>query len=243
MLELQAYTVFLLLVSSVLACVPKVDFVQEIATNEQREISFPGTASEPSFSVRISAEGRMGTVAVLDGKGTEMQKLECPLLRDNPDATRQEMAAVREQFISKFVTADLDSDGHLDLAGVREFGAKWARYCVWLYDAAQHKFMRDFLAEQMELLTNLRALGNGQISSSHMGPTTSSIAVYRVVNADGTEPARQLVPLRSCLVELRANAAIQVIAQFEGERTVMRRRHVTEKDVGTILNQCAFGAL
>jgi len=243
MLEPKTPAFLLLLLGSVVTCVPKVDCVQQIITSETRELSVPVAAGQPSFSVRISAEGQTGTVAVLDEKGAEVQKLACLLLRDHAEVTQEELAAVREQFVSHFVIADLDSDGHIDLAGVREFGANWARYCVWRYDKKQHKYSRDFLAEQMELLTNLRPLGGGQISSSHMGPTNSSIAVYRVVEADGTEPVRQLVPLRSCLVERRPNGAIQVVAQFKEGQTVVRRRGIAEKDVISALNECAVGGL
>jgi hypothetical protein len=60
------------------------------------------------------------------------------------------LAAVRGQFVAQFMITDMDFDGHADLAGVREFGAKWARYCVWLYDPKQHIYVKDLLAEQME---------------------------------------------------------------------------------------------
>jgi hypothetical protein len=44
----------------------------------------------------------------------------------------------------------LNFDGNPDLMGVREFGAKWRRYCVWLYDSRKKDFVKNFLA-QMEL--------------------------------------------------------------------------------------------
>lgn len=96
---------------------------------------------------------------------------------------------------------DFDFDHHPDLAGIREFGAKWARYCVWLYDPKQYIFVKDFLAEQLELLTSPKPLTGGHISSSHMGPANTWQAVYRVTGAEGSRPERQLVPVYSCLVE------------------------------------------
>ena len=102
-------------------------------------------------------------------------------------------------------------------------GRNLARYCVWLYDQKQHRYGKDFLAEQMESLRNLQPLGAGQISSSHMRPANSWIAVYRVVRADGSWPVRQLVPVRSCLVESTPDGekpTAIVITQFEGGQRI-----------------------
>ena len=79
-----------------------------------------------------------------------------PRLRDAAEATGEELAAVREQFVTHFVIADLDFAGHLDLTGIREFGAKWARYCAWLYDQKQHRYRKDFLAEQIPHMQSLQ---------------------------------------------------------------------------------------
>lgn len=185
-------------------------------------------------------------MAVRDEKGTEVQKLVCRLLPDAAEATVEELAAVRQQFVTHFVIADLDFDGHLDLAGIREFGAKWARYCVWLYDQKQHRYTKDFLAEQMELLTNLKPLGDSQISGSHIGPANSWIAVYRVVGSDGSWPVRQLVPVRSCLVESTLDGekpTALVTTQLEGEQTVVHRQHAAKMDVKSALDKCSLGAL
>jgi hypothetical protein len=174
---LPAKTSALLLLGWVAICSPV--FTQNRTARKPRELSIAGTDGQPSFSLRIWAEGQKGLVAVRDEKGTEVQKLVCPLLRDAAEATEEELAAVREQFVTHFMIADLDFDGHPDLAGIRESGAKWARYCVWLYDQKQYWYGKDFLAEQMESLRNLQPFGAGQISSSHMGPANSWIAVYR----------------------------------------------------------------
>jgi hypothetical protein len=112
------------------------------AAGKSRDLRIPGTAGQPSFFVRIWAEGQTGIVNVRDEKGRDVQKLVCPFLRDVGEAAPEELAAVREQFVAHFVIADLDFDGHADLAGIREFGAKWARYCVWLYDPKQHMYVK-----------------------------------------------------------------------------------------------------
>src|SRR5437879_6646444 len=116
----------LLLLGWVAICSPQPVFSQDTAASKPRELKIPGTDGQPSLSVRIWAEGQQGLVAVRDEKGTEVQKLVCRLLPDAADPKVEELAAVRKQFVTNFVIADLDFDGHLDLAGIRAFGAKWA---------------------------------------------------------------------------------------------------------------------
>ena len=171
---LPAKTSALLLLGWVAICSPV--FTQNRTASKPRELSIAGTDGQPSFSLRIwrrdkRALWRFGL------KWTELQKLVCPLLRDAAEATEEELAAVHEQFVTHFMIAGLDFDGHPDLAGIRESGAKWARYCVWLYDQKQHWYGKDFLAEQMESLRNPQPFEAGQISSSHMGRANSWIAV------------------------------------------------------------------
>ena len=141
---------------------------QKSGVGEGRKIKIPGVSGEPAIVLQISTEPNRGVVSVRDERGAEVQRLSCPLLGDNTAASEDELAAVQEQFLTQFLVRDLDSDGHPDLAGIREFGAKRARYCVWLYDPKQHFFVKDFLAEQMELMTNLEPLAGGQISTSHI---------------------------------------------------------------------------
>ena len=210
--------------------------------SKERQVKILGTGGEPSFVLKISAEGRRGVVSVRDEKGTEMQSLVCPLLRDNPAPTDSELAAVREQFIARFEAKDLDFDGHQDLLGIREFGAKWARYCVWLYDTRQHLFVRDFLAEQMELLANLEARGGGEIVASHPGPVNPWLAVYRIANANESGPPRQLVPAYSCLVETTADGSAPkavVTTRYEGGRAIVQRHEEVQRDMRSALERCS----
>ena len=217
---------------------------QQFDSSKTRELKIPSLKGEPSFSLQISAEGRKGVVAVRDEKGTEMQTLICPLLRDNIDVRQEELAAVREQFVTQFVVADFDSDGNLDLAGIREFGAKWARYCVWLYHPTQRTFIKDFLAEQMELLANLRPLVGGQISSSHLGPANNWMAVYQVADAKGGQPERQLVPLYSCSVDSTLDGekpTAIVTTHYESGRAIARRQEIAKMDIRAALDRCSSG--
>jgi hypothetical protein len=202
--------------------------------SKEREIKVPSVAGEPVVRLKISAEGRRGVVSVRNEGG--------PLLRDKAEATQEELAAVREQFVRQFVALDFDFDRHPDLAGIREFGAKWARYCVWLYDPKQHIFVKNFLAEQMELLTNLRSLEGGLVSSSQMGPTDAWQAVYRIVGAKGSRPEQQLVPVFSCLLETmpgRAQPTAVVMTRYEGGQAVVQRQEAVEMDMKAALGMCS----
>lgn len=160
---LPAKTSALLLLGWVAICSPV--FTQNRTASRPRELSIAGTDGQPSGLVAVRAE--------MDG----VAEAGMPLLRDAAEATEEELAAVHEQFVTHFMIAGLDFDGHPDLAGIRDSGAKWARYCVWLYDQKQHWYGKDFLAEQMESLRNPQPFEAGQISSSHMGRANSWIAV------------------------------------------------------------------
>jgi hypothetical protein len=210
--------------------------------SKAREINVPGGAGEPVVKLKISTEGRRGVVSVRNEGGTEVQSLGCPLLRDDAEATQEELATVREQFVSQFVVLDFDFDRHPDLAGIREFGAKWARYCVWLYDPKQHIFVKNFLGEQMELLTNLSPLEDGLVSSSSMGPTDAWRAVYRIVGAEGSRPERQLVPVFSCLLETTPGGEKPIavlITRYEGGQAVVERREAVKMDRKAALGLCS----
>jgi len=223
-------------------CAPKLASTQNIATNKPRELRLAGADGQPSLSLRIWAEGRRGVAIVADEKGRQVQELVCPLLPDVSEPTPEELAAVREQFVAHFLVKDLDFDGHPDLAGIREFGASWARYCVWLYDPKQHVYVKDFLARQMELLTNLSPLGGNRISSSHIEPASSWIIIYRVIGGDGSWPVRQLVPLRSCSVESVPQGekpTALVITQFDGGKAIVDRQELGIMNLGSALDKCS----
>jgi len=219
---------------------------QDLNAIKPREMKVPSVAGEPSLALKISAEGRWGVVSVRSEAGTEVQSLECPLLRDDNRATPEELAAVREQFVTQFVSTDFDFDHYPDLAGIREFGAKWAKYCVWLYDPSQHIFVRNFLAEQMELSTNLNSLGRGLVSSSQMGPANVWQAVYRITAAQGSRPERQLLPLSSCLLETTPGGekpTAVVMTRYESGQAVVQRQDAAKMDMKTAFSKCSSAEL
>jgi len=213
---------------------------QQSSASKEREIKV-SVAGEPAVTLKISALLRRGIVSVRNNAEAEVQSLECPLLRDDVEATEQELAAVREQFVTQFEARDLDSDGYPDLAGIREFGAKWARYCVWLYDPRQHVFVKNFLAEQMELLTNLTSSDGALVSSSGIGPTNPWQAVYQITGAKGSRPERQLVPLFSCLLETTPSGdkpSAVVTTRYNNGRAVVARQDATRMSMKEALSKC-----
>jgi hypothetical protein len=240
MLQLKARVLLLLAWGAIWLAPPVVS--QDLDASKKREMKIPRAVGEPSFSLQVSAEGREGVVSVRDERGTEVQSLVCPFLRDHAEATQEELAAVREQFVTQFVVSDFDFDRHPDLAGIREFGAKWARYCVWLYDPKQRIFVKDFLAEQMELLVNLKPLAGRQISSSRMGPANIWRAVYRVTGSEGSRPERQLVPVCSCLVETTPGGekpTAVVMTRYESGQAVVQRQEAVKMDIRAALDKCS----
>jgi len=215
---------------------------EKSGANKQREMKVPSVAGEPRLILGISAMGRQGIVSVRNEAGAQVQSLPCPLLRDHVEATPQELATVGEQFVTQFEETDLDSDGHPDLAGIREFGAKWAKYCVWLYDPSQHIFVKNFLAEQMELLTNLTSSDDGTVSSSQMGPANPWQAVYRIVGATGSRPERQLAPLFSCLLETTPTGdkpSAVVTTRYDGGEAVVQRKEAAKMSMNEALSKCS----
>jgi hypothetical protein len=215
---------------------------QPLNAAKEKQLKIPSAGGEPSFVLKIAAEGRRGVVLVQDEKGADVQSLVCPLLRDSSSPTDTELVAAREQFVSGFEAKDLDLDGHMDLMGIREFGAKWARYCVWFYDRQQHFFVKDFLSEQMELLVNLTANRNGQIVTSHFGPVNPWQAFYRIAAAEGSRPQRQLVPTYSCLVETRADGntpTAVVTTRYEGAQPIVQRQEAVKMDMRTAFARCS----
>ena len=239
MFQLKVRILMFLGLAGIWAAPPMV--CQESGARQERIIKVPSASGESALVLQISTERNHGLVSVRHENGAELQKLSCPLLRDDTAVSEDQLVAVREQFLRQFVVRDLDSDGHPDLAGIREFGANWARYCVWLYDPKQHFFAKDFLAEQMELMTNLEPLAGGQISTSHMGPENMWRAVYRVVESEQSRPQRQLIPVSSCLVETQPGGGrptTVVITRYEKGQPVVQRYEAEKMDIKAALGMC-----
>src|ERR1700731_3764406 len=89
---------------------------QKSGAGEERIIRIPSASGEPALVLQISTERNRGVVSVREERGSELQKLTCPLLRDNTAASPDELAAMREQFLRQFVVHDLDSDQRPGLA-------------------------------------------------------------------------------------------------------------------------------
>lgn len=202
------------------------------ATDRQAErtLTLRGGAGQPSFALRVLTRGSEGVVEVSGPEGTAPQTLTCTLEPFTP-------------FLSVFAIEDLDMDGHPDLRAPREFGAKWYRYCVWLYDPSTHRFERDQLARQMELLTNLTVdAGHHRLVSSTIGPVLPSWDVYRIVN--GADPReRLLLPEQSCVIESDETGVVAaIVTRFADGRARTARRTLPPGDQRTTQEICdGFG--
>lgn len=150
--------------------------------------------------------------------GTRRQTLTCAL-------------APFADFVGGFAIEDLDMDGHPDLRATREFGAKWERYCIWLYDPSTRSFEKDLLAEQMELVSNLKIdATRHRVVAFSIGPSRPSWDVYRIVDANGPE-VRVLLPEQWCVIETDATGnTAAVVTRFGDGRARTERRALPRGD-------------
>jgi len=178
-----------------------------------RTLTVPGGPGRPSFTLHIQEKGREGVVEVFSSTGGRHQTLTCAI----------ELPAL---FVDGFKVQDLDMDGYPDLSGTREFGAKWERSCIWLFDPSSQWFVRDFLAEQMELLVNLQVDSvHHRLISSTIGPTDPSWDVYRIVN--GSHPRmRVLLPERACVIETGETGNVAAIVTRYSAGQAQTERHL-----------------
>ncbi|HXJ94904.1 MAG TPA: hypothetical protein VMT20_18835 [Terriglobia bacterium] len=200
---------------------------QEVSPEAGRTISIAARQGRPSFSLRISASGAQGRVEVRGASGAQVQSLTCSLLRDEAQPTAPELEAVRQEFVLNFKSEDLNFDGYADLKGPREFGAKWARYCVWLFDTKTNMFVTDYLAEQMELLDNLEADPKRRLIVAYsMGPTDPLMDEYRIEEpADNRPYWPRLIPVDSCFVaNTSPGVATAFLTQYDQGKPVIKHR-------------------
>jgi hypothetical protein len=81
----------------------------------------------------------------------------------------------------RFEMRDVDFDGHPDLLVVRDFGAKWARYDVWLFDLRSEGFVTTPLARDLSRLDNLTVdPARRRLYAYSIGPADPSQSVYRI---------------------------------------------------------------
>ncbi len=202
-----------------------------------RTLKIGGVGAEPKFSLDISAKGRIGTVVVNDSAGAKVQTLTCDLFRDwgvdaeigvNAEITANVIAAHAEYFVSGVTAKDLDFDGLPDIQAVRDFGAKFAEYCVWLYAPNQCRFEGNQLSHQMEDLINLAAdAKRRRVISFNIGPMSPSRDEYRIDDRAVVLGSRRLLPVRSCVLDTGATAeAIRtatIVTYVKGQSVVQTR--------------------
>jgi hypothetical protein len=189
--------------------------VQEVpgrSARSERTLTIPAGPRRPPFELRVHANGSKGLVEVTSA-GVQLQRLTCDL-------------APYTGFVEGFAIEDLDMDGNPDLRGVREFGAKWERYCVWLFDPSIRQFGKDLLAQQMELVSNLQVdAAHRRLLSSYIGPSRPSWDVYRIVS--GPEPEdRLLLPEQSCTIETGPTGNVAAVVTRYGGGRAQTERHL-----------------
>jgi hypothetical protein len=208
---------------------------QVLGSREPRTLTIPGGHGRPGLTVRVSASGARGRIEIRGTTGLVLQTLACPLLRDESQPATAELAAVREQFVARFEVEDLNFDGYPDLKAPREFGAKWARYCVWLFDPASRTFMRNTLAEQLELLYNLQAdHKHSRIIAGSISPDQPLVDQYRIEATGASRPFwPRLIPVESCFVDNSVRpAAVVVIRYLKGAAVATRELKDPSTDCG-----------
>jgi hypothetical protein len=215
-----------------------------------RTLSIGGVGREPTFTLDVEAAGRMGRVVVKNQAGAKIQTLTCDLFRDwgneigvDQATTESVMDYHAERFVSDLKTTDVDFDGLPDIIAIRDGGAKWVTYCVWLFDPGQRIFVEDALSRQMEELANLTVdAGRRQIVSFSIGPADPVRDEYRIDSRSVIRPAlRRLLPVRSCLLDTgRTEGADRIasVATYVNGREVVHRRTVSSSCNDTCGDGC-----
>ena len=161
-----------------------------------RMVRIGGTRGKPAYTFHISAKGSQGVIEVRDASDFDVQTLTCPMLRDVTNPSKAELDGVGESFVGLFGVEDLNFDGYLDIKAVREHGAKWGIYCVWLFDPQQRLFVKDRVAQEMEMLPNLEADPRGAASSPAISvprtPCATSTGLRPLTRAGRTGVASSL---------------------------------------------------
>jgi len=196
---------------------------------DERTLTVPAGPGRPSFTLHVLTKEHQGIVEVSSPAGTRSQTLTCDL-------------APFTYFVRAFAIEDMDMDGHPDLRAPREFGAKFERYCIWLYQPSSRSFERDQLAEQMELLSNLQVdAAHHRLVSNYIGPVLPSWDVYRIVK--GADPRqRLLIPEQTCVIESDASGIVAAIVTRYANGRAQTERHEIPGVQGTAQQICdGFG--
>jgi hypothetical protein len=199
------------------------------AASDARTLSAGGVGRQPEFTLDISAAGGVGSIVVKDHAGAKLQTLTCALSIHSvadPATLPKQIEFQDGTFVDSVKAMDLNFDGLADILGVRDFGGKWARQCVWLFDPNRGQFIQDALSRQMEDLVNLGVDAERRLVFAYtIGPTLPTRAEYRIVSEVRAE--RRLLPVRSCELDTGAtegaDRTVSVVKYVNGQKAVERR--------------------
>jgi hypothetical protein len=198
---------------------------------DARILPVGGTGRQPTFTLDISAAGGIGSIVVKDQAGAKVQTLTCALSIysvADPSMLPKQIDFQDGTFVDSVKAMDLDFDGLPDIQGVRDFGGKWAKHCVWLYDPNRGRFIQDALSRQMEDLENLGVDAQSRLVFAYtIGPTLPTRDEYRIDSRSEVRGERRLLPVRSCQLDTGAAEGavrtVKVVRYSSGQEAVERR--------------------
>jgi hypothetical protein len=113
---------------------------------------------------------------------------------------------------------------------------------VWLFDPQQQLFVKDRLAEEMELLSNLEAdPKTHRIAAYSIGPTDPLRDEYRVeMPHEGRPYWSRLIPVQSCFLKTGSQPSdrMAILTEYQGGRSIVRRRPMPPEIEATCGNLC-----
>ena len=104
-----------------------------------------------------------------------------------------------EQFLRWFQARDVNFDGYLDIAVVRDFGAKWGRQTWWVFSPASGKFISDEFTTALEQVS-----ANGLV----LEPTRQNIIAPQLTDLTGCGATRDVYHVEEGRLVLIHNESI-----------------------------------
>ncbi|MFO0618665.1 MAG: hypothetical protein U0414_39095 [Polyangiaceae bacterium] len=129
--------------------------------------------------------------------------------------------------------ADLDFDGFLDIALLREFGASWATFEVRRYDAPSQRYLADAFTVEVGALPNLVVdEAARRLLSYDISPSTPRELIYRVDRGHLVAEEMCAIDEVGTFVHTLAGKVVETRpAPSDGARMPCLQRHVALEEV------------